>query len=83
MGIEGGKFMVGFSLFGALLTLLISSLLIPYFWELFAFREIVSIRREGVESRLINYSENNLMKFLRSVLEKVEILFAVNKSDDD
>lgn len=83
MGIEGGKIMVGFSLFGALLTLLISSLLIPYFWELFAFREIVSIRREGVESRLINYSENNLMKFLRSVLERVEILFTVNKSDDD
>lgn len=82
MGIGSGKVMVGFSLFGALITLIISSLLIPYFWELFAFREIVSIRREGVESRLINYSENNLMKFLRTVLDRVEILFTINKSDD-
>ncbi len=81
-GMSAGGIMLGSLLFGALFTLMISSLLIPYFWEMFAFREIVSIRKDEVESRLINYSENSLMKFLRGLLQKVEVIFTINKSDD-
>jgi len=81
-GISSGGMLLGFLLFGALITLMISSLLIPFFWEMFAFREMVSIRRDEVESRLINYSDNNLMKFLRGLIQKVEVIFTINKSDD-
>ncbi len=69
-------------LFGALLMLVISSLLIPYFWEMFAFREIISIRKTGIESRSIHYSENSLIKFLRSILNKIELFFSKVKIDD-
>jgi hypothetical protein len=82
LGINQGRTMFFLSLGGALLTLLVSSLLIPYFWEMFAFREIISIRRDGTESRLINYTENNLIRFLRSVLGRIQFIFSVKDSDD-
>ncbi len=81
-GVHAGGLVTGFLLFGGLITLMVSSLLVPFFWEMFAFREMVSIRRDEVESRLINYSENSLMKFLRGVIQKVEVVFTINKSDD-
>lgn len=81
-GMSSGGVLLGFLLFGALFTLMISSLLIPFFWEMFAFREMVSIRRDEVESKLINYSDNSLMKFLRGLIQKVEVIFTINKSDD-
>ena len=81
-GVEAGKLMVGFSLLGALFLLIITSLLVPFFWEMFAFREIVSIRKDEVDSRLINYSDNNLMKFLRGLLKKVELFFSIKEKND-
>ncbi|MEN8222143.1 MAG: hypothetical protein ABFR36_02695 [Acidobacteriota bacterium] len=82
MGMEASRIMFWFFLLGALITLILSSFLIPFFWEMFAFREIISIRQDGVESRLINYSDNNLMRFLRGFLDKAGKLFSVGKSDD-
>ena len=82
MGIAASRIMLWFFLLGALITMILSSLLIPFFWEMFAFREIISIRRDGVESKLINYSDNNLMKFLRGFLDKAGQLFSAGKSDD-
>ena len=82
MGMEASRIMLWFFLLGALITMILSSLLIPFFWEMFAFREIISIRRDGTESRLINYSDNNLMKFLRGFLDKAGKLFSAGKSDD-
>ncbi len=82
LGMQNSSIMVGFSMFGALAAIIVGSLLMPFFWEMFAFREIVLIRKDGIESHLINYSENSFTKFLKGVLKKVEFFFTVNKIDD-
>lgn len=82
MGMEASRVMLWFFLLGALITFILSSFLIPFFWEMFAFREIIAIRHDGVESRLINYSDNNLMKFLRGFLDKAGDFFSAGNSGD-
>jgi len=81
-GIEAGRILMWLFVLGALFVVILSSFLVPYFWELFAFREIISIRRDGVDSRLINYSDNNLIRFLRGVLTKAEKWIETGKSAD-
>ncbi len=77
-----GGFFAALSLAGGLFFVILFSFLAPYFWEMFAFREMVSLRENGVESKAINYSENNFIKFGREMLGKVELLITTDDKDN-
>lgn len=49
----------------AIFILPVSALLLPYFWELFAFREIVEIQGETVSFKEIDYPENSFKESFR------------------
>jgi hypothetical protein len=70
---------VGFSLFffvlGFPMLLLLTSLLLPYLWRLFAFREEVKITGNLIEYRPINYTENSWIRLSRKVGEKLGQIF--------
>lgn len=71
MGIRGGSLFLLVLAGGGIISLFIFFLLFPFLWETFAFREIVSIRKEGMESRSINYTENSLTKFGERIVRAV------------
>lgn len=77
--------MVGFSLFflflGLPLLIFLTALLFPYLWRLFAFREEVIIRGKLIESRPINYTENNLIRYSRIFGEKFTRVFSMKDED--
>ncbi len=65
INVGGGPFLV------ALFFLTpIGLILFPYFWELFAFREMVEIENDIVMFRTINYTENSFIKFSHKVVDK-------------
>lgn len=73
-----GNSIATFQLFGILgggiISIFVFLILFPYFWEIYAFREFLIIRRDELESETINYEENfftKLMKKIRSGLGKV------------
>jgi hypothetical protein len=53
----------------AIFGLPVAAILFPYFWELFAFQEIVEKRGEMVNYQTINYTENSFIKFSRKLVE--------------
>jgi len=57
-------------------------LLIPYLWQLFAFRERVFISGDLVESVPINYSDNKFIKFIKILGNKFYALFSTSQEDD-
>lgn len=67
-GINAGS---GGLLLTALIGLPAAAILLPYFWELFAFQEIVEIRGETKEYQTINYTENALLKYGRKMVESI------------
>lgn len=66
-GINAGS---GGLLLMAIIGLPATAILLPYFWELFAFQEIVEIRGEVKEYQTINYTENALLKFGHKMVER-------------
>ncbi len=67
-GINAGS---GGLMMAAIIGLPATAILLPYFWELFAFQEIVEIRGEIKEYQTINYTENALLKYGRKIVESV------------
>lgn len=67
-GINAGS---GGLLLMAIIGLPATAILLPYFWELFAFQEIVEIRGEVKEYQTINYTENALLKYGRKMVEGI------------
>lgn len=70
---------IGFSLFffvlGFPVLLLLTALLLPYLWRLFAFREEVKIMGALIEYQPINYTENSWIRMSRKVGEKLSQIF--------
>lgn len=80
-GINAG--LVGL-LLAAIIGLPAAAILLPYFWELFAFQEIVEIRGDMKEYQTINYTENALEKYCRKFLDGfINFLGSSSKSDND
>lgn len=71
MGIRGGGLFLLVLAVGGIVAFFLFFLLFPFLWETFAFREIVSIRKEGIDSRLVNYTENSFTKFGRKIVESI------------
>jgi len=66
----------------AALGLPFSAILFPYFWETFAFQEIVEKRGEMVDYQTINYTENSFIKFSRRLVDGLTNMLEV-KSDNE
>lgn len=79
-GINAG---LGGLLITAIIGLPAAALLLPYFWELFAFQEIVDKRGEMKEYQTINYTENALEKYCRKFLDSFIALFGSSKDNKD
>lgn len=71
MGIRGGGLFLLVMAVGGIVAVFLFSLLSPFLWEMFAFREIVSIRKEGIESSSINYTENSFTKFGNRIVRSI------------
>ncbi len=54
-----------------LLVLPLSIPLLPFFWERFAFQEMVEIYGDTAHFKTINYTENSFLKFSRKLVEGV------------
>lgn len=67
----------------AVFALPVSALLIPYFWELFAFQEIVEKRGELISYETINYTENAFVQFSHKVVDGFLSLLGVLHDEDD
>jgi hypothetical protein len=62
----------GALMFSAIFVLPVSAILFPYFWELFAFQEIVEIQGETVSFKEINYPENSFNNSFKRLFKKKE-----------
>jgi hypothetical protein len=59
-------------------------LLFPFFWEMFAFREFLIIRRGGIESETINFEDNFLTKLMKRLSESfTKILDSIKINVED
>lgn len=67
-GINSGG--LGFML-AALIVIPTSAVLMPFFWETFAFREMVEFHGPNSSFRSLQYTENSFAKFSRKLLSKV------------
>lgn len=56
--------------FSAVFILPVSTILFPYFWELFAFQEMVEIQGETVNFKEIDYPENSFKNSFKGLLKK-------------
>lgn len=59
----------------AIVVLPIAAILFPYFWELFAFQEMVEKQGETINLKTINYTENSFEKFSRKLVDGFLNLF--------
>jgi hypothetical protein len=60
----------GALMLSAIFVLPVSAILFPYFWELFAFLEIVEIQGETVNFKEINYPENSFKNSFKRLFKK-------------
>ncbi|MCP4218425.1 MAG: hypothetical protein GY765_27565 [bacterium] len=49
----------------------LTAILAPYFWELFAFREIVEIRGNLLDFNTVNYTENSFVKLSKKIINGI------------
>lgn len=49
----------------------------PYFWQLFAFKEIIEKRPKIIDSYPINYSENRFIRFTNRLLARIIRFFGI------
>ena len=54
---------------GFIIFLFVFFLLFPFFWEMFAFREFLIVRKSGMESETINFEDNFLTKLMKRFSE--------------
>lgn len=73
-GINAG---LGGLIITALIGLPAAAILFPYFWELFAFQEIVEKHGEVKEYQAINYTENALEKYGRKFIDGLISLLGI------
>ncbi|MEN8153899.1 MAG: hypothetical protein ABFR75_07730 [Acidobacteriota bacterium] len=71
LGIRGGGMFLLVLAGSGIAALFLFFLLFPFLWETFAFREIVSKRRDGVKSSSINYTENSFTKFGNRIVKRI------------
>lgn len=73
-GINSGKFgLITAAVFG----LPFAAILFPYFWEIYAFQEIVERRGGSVNYQTINYTENSFIKFSRKLVDNFTKIFGI------
>lgn len=60
----------GAMLFPAVFVLPVSTILLPYFWELFAFQEMVEIQGETVSYKEIDYPDNSFVNSFKRLFKK-------------
>lgn len=72
-GINSGA---GGLLIAAIFVLPLSVFLFPYFWELFAFQEMVEKQGDTIHFKTINYTENSFEKFSRKMVDGFLNLFS-------
>ena len=83
VGIKGAGFFLAVMAGGGLIAFFLFFLLFPFLWETFAFREIISIRKEGIESSLVNYTDNSFTKFSEKIVNKITSALGKVKIDID
>ncbi len=67
----------------AIFGLPVAAILFPFFWEIFAFQEIVEKRGEMVNYQTINYTENSFIKLSRKLVEGFTNLMGIGKGKGD
>lgn len=67
----------------AIIVLPLSAILFPYFWELFAFQEMVEIQGDTIDLKTINYTENSFEKFSRKLVDGFLNLFGGSGGNAD
>jgi hypothetical protein len=54
----------------------------PYFWQLFAFKEIIEKRPKIIDSYPINYSENRFIRITNGLLARMAGILGIGQKNE-